>query len=197
VSKEIDAQTADKLRKIFRQMNKFMLLMWRLGMGKWFGMWPEGWGQIMVITHKGRVTGKEHRTPVNFAIVNGEVYCTAGFGKIADWYKNILADPKVEIWLPESWWDGTAKDVTGSEYHLEIMRAVIKASGFAGPLFGVDPRVLDDEALEKITRSYKLIHIQRESPRTGPGGPGEMAWVWQIATFVLLPLVFLRGKRKK
>lgn len=196
MSINIDPNMAQKLRQSFKSFNKFMLLLWRLGMGHWFGLWPEGWGQIMVITHRGRVSGKKYRTPVNFAIVDEEVYCTAGFGKIADWYKNIIANPEVEIWLPESWWAGRAEDVSGSENYLEVMRAVIKASGFAGPMFGVDAEILDDEALEKATRNYKLVHIHREEPRTGPGGPGELAWIWQVATFVLLPMVLFRRKRK-
>jgi deazaflavin-dependent oxidoreductase (nitroreductase family) len=150
----------------------------------------------MVITHTGRVSGKRYRTPVNFTVVNGEVYCTAGFGKIADWYRNIMANPQVEIWLPQGWWSGRAVDISGAANHLELMRHVILASGFAGPMFGVNVETLDDESLAKITESYRLIHIEREKACTGPGGPGELAWIWQVATFVLLPLVFWRRKRK-
>jgi deazaflavin-dependent oxidoreductase (nitroreductase family) len=196
MSFELDAKTAEKLRQVFKSINKFMLFMWRLGMGRWFGLWAEGWGQIMVITHTGRRTGKRYRTPVNFAIVDGEVYCSAGFGTVADWYRNIIANPEVEIWLPESWWAGKATVVTGSERQLEIMRAVITASGFVGPLFGLDVSKMDDETLREVTKSYKLIHIQRERACTGPEGPGDLSWIWQIATFILLPLVFIKRKRK-
>lgn len=196
MSTDIDIQTAEKLRIAFRSLNKFMLFLWRLGLGWWFGLWPEGWGQIMVITHIGRVSGAKYRTPVNFAIVDGEVYCTAGFGKIADWYRNIMANPKVEIWLPRGWWAGKAVDVSEDENSLEIMREVIKASGFAGPLFGVNADQLDDESLSKVTENYRLIHIQREYACTGPGGPGELNWIWQIATFILLPMAFWRRRRK-
>ena len=73
MSAQITPQTAEQLRQGFKSFNKFMLLMWRLGMGHWFGLWPEGWGQIMVITHKGRKSGATYRTPVNFALVDGEV----------------------------------------------------------------------------------------------------------------------------
>lgn len=197
MSTKIDAKKVENLRQSFKYFNKFMVFLWRLGMGWWFGLWPQGWGQIMVITHIGRVTGKRYRTPVNFAIVNGEVFCTAGFGKQADWYRNILANPNVEIWLPEGWWTGTAIDISENKNHLEIMRAVIKASGFAGPMFGADANVMDDESLKEATESYRLVHIQREQARTGRGGPGELAWFWQIATFVMLPLVFLRRKRNR
>jgi deazaflavin-dependent oxidoreductase (nitroreductase family) len=196
MSTKISPKTGEQLRQGFKKINKFMLLMWRLGMGTWFNMWPEGWGQIMVITHTGRKSGATYRTPVNFAIINGEVYCIAGFGKVADWYRNILSDPKVEVWLPDSWWTGTAEDVSGADNRIEIMRAVVIASGFAGSMAGLDPKNMDDEALAEATRSYKVVRIHRENPRTGPGGPGELAWVWQIATFVLLPFVIFRRRRK-
>ena len=196
MSTKIDPQLANKLRQGFKYVNKFMLLMWRLGMGPWFNIWPEGWGQIMVITHTGRKTGVKHRTPVNFAILDGDIYCIVGFGKTADWYRNMLLNPEVETWLPDGWWVGVAEDVSESENRPEIMRAVVIASGFAGPMFGVDPKVLDDEALARITQSYKIVRIRRVGALTGRGGPGDLAWVWQIATMLLLPIVIFRRKRR-
>jgi len=196
MSTQMAPEMATQLRQGFKHVNKFMLLMWRLGMGYWFKLWPEGWGQIMVITHTGRKTGKVYRTPVNFAVVDGGLYCTAGFGAVADWYQNILSNPKVEVWLPDSWWMGTAEDVSEIDNRIKIMRAVILASGFAGITAGLDPKNMDDETLADATRSYKVVHIQKEAPRTGPGGPGELAWVWQVATMILLPIVLLKRRRK-
>jgi len=39
-----------------------------------------------------------------------------------------------------------------------------------------------------------VLHIRRTAERTGPQGPGDLAWVWPLATFLLLPLVFRRKK---
>lgn len=196
MSDKISPELAVKLRQGFKYLNKTMLLMWRLGMGFWFNLWPEGWGQVIVITHTGRKTGKTYRTPVNFAILDGDIYCIAGFGKISDWYRNILANNEVEVWLPDGWWGGIAEDISESPDRPRIMRAVVTASGFAGPLFGVNPRMLDDETLARVTRGYKVVRIRRVNPMTGSGGPGDLAWVWQVATFILLPLVFIKGKKK-
>jgi deazaflavin-dependent oxidoreductase (nitroreductase family) len=196
MSNKISPEMAVKLRQGFKYLNKYMLTMWRLGMGHWFNLWPEGWGQVMVITHTGRVTGKTHRTPVNFAILDGDIYCIAGFGQITDWYRNILINKEVEVWLPDGWWKGVAEDQSQSDDRPRIMRAVIIASGFVAPLFGIDPKELDDEALARISCSYKVVRIRRVSPKTGPGGPGDLSWVWQVATFILLPLVFIRRKKR-
>ena len=59
----------------------------------------------MVVGHTGRKSGLRHQTPVNYAQVNGDVYCTACLGSRRDWYRNLLANPEVEVWLrgPSDW----------------------------------------------------------------------------------------------
>lgn len=196
MSKLDDPHFLEQLRQGFKKyLNPFMMTMWRLGLGEWFNIWPQVSGRVMVITHIGRKTGATRRTPVNYAIVDGEVYCLAGFGSISDWYRNILAHPHVEVWLPDGWWAGTAEEVSDCERRLPIMRAVMIGSGFVAYVAGLNPRRMTDAELDKVTANYRLIHIRRTEARTGPRGPGDLAWVWPVATMVLLPLVFLRRKR--
>ncbi len=129
--------------------------------------------------------------------MDGELYCTAGFGPVSDWYRNLRADPNVEVWLPQGWWAGVAEDVSESPARLALMRAVLIASGFAVCAAGIDPRNLPDEELDRVTAPYRLIHIRRTGARTGPGGPGDLAWVWPLATMILLPLVLFRRRKHK
>src|SRR6266542_1045798 len=107
-----DPQTLEKARQAFKYFNRFMLLMWRLGWGAWVNAWPDVGGRIMVITTTGRKSGLRRQSPVNYALVGGELYCTAGFGQVSDWYRNIKANPNVEVWLPDGWWSGVAEEVT-------------------------------------------------------------------------------------
>ena len=53
------------LRQAFKYGNKFMLLMWRLGLQRW-GMSNPYLGYIMGLTHTGRKSGLQRRTPINF-----------------------------------------------------------------------------------------------------------------------------------
>jgi deazaflavin-dependent oxidoreductase (nitroreductase family) len=186
----------EKLRQAFKSLNRFMLLMWRVGLGRWLSAWPRVGGQFMVITHIGRKTGLRRRTPVNYAIVDGEVYCVAGFGSISDWYRNLRVQPDVEVWLPDGWWAGVAEEVRDSEKRLPLLREVLIGSGFAARLAGVDPYALSDLDLRLATTRYHLIHIQRTSARTGRDGPGDLAWVWPLAATILLPLVALTRRSK-
>lgn len=195
VMSTIDPRVEEGLRQGLKYFNhRFMLPMWRLGLGPWVNAWPEVGGQIMVITHTGRKTGIRRRTPVNYAIVDGDIYCTAGFGPTSDWYRNIMANPEVEVWLPDGWWAGVAEDISDSEARLPLLRQVLIGSGFAARLAGINPITMTDEELDAATAHYPLIHIRRTEARTGPGGPGDLAWVWPLATMILLSFVLFRRK---
>jgi deazaflavin-dependent oxidoreductase (nitroreductase family) len=187
--------TEERLRLGFKYFNRFMLLMWRLGLGT-YGNRPDWGGSIMVITHTGRKSGLKRRTPVNYALIDGEVYCTAGFGTKSDWYRNILADPQVEVWLPEGWYAGIAEDVSDSAERAFIMRQVLIGSGFAARVAGINPQKMSDEEMAPLTQTYRLVRIHLTAPRTGPGGPGDLAWVWPLATTLLLGILFLRRRRR-
>jgi deazaflavin-dependent oxidoreductase (nitroreductase family) len=191
----ISPSTEMKLQGVFKQFNKGMLLIWRLGLGQWLNAWPQVGGRILVITHTGRVTGSVRRTPLNFAIVDGEIYVTAGFGSRSDWYRNLKANPQVQVWLPHGWWAGIAEEVTDPTQRLPLLRQVLIGSGIVAPLFGIRPKTMTDELLNQVTQDYRLIRIRRRQACTGPGGPGELAWIWPLATLILLPLAFRRRKR--
>lgn len=192
---ELSQTTEERLRTTFKFFNQFMVLLWRLGLGSWMIGTKYG-GYILVIKHIGRKTSLTRFTPVNYATIDGDIYCTSGFGKSADWYRNIQSNPEVEVWLPNSRWAGIAEDVTDTENRTEILRHVITASGFAGPLFGINPKNLTDDDFETLLESYRLIRIQRAEALTGPGGPGDLVWIWPITTFVLLWVLTRRRKSR-
>jgi len=184
-------------RKYFKLFNYFMMFMWRLGLGPYINAWPEVGGRIMVLNHYGRNTGKRLQTPLNYAEVNGEIYCTAGFGSTADWYKNVITNPQVEVWLPNGWWAGLAEEVLDPKLRLPILLQVLISSGAAAPIFGVPIKVMTDEQLAAETADYMLVRIRRTVARTGPGGPGDLAGVWPLATFLLLFALLTRRRRRR
>ena len=190
----VDPRLEEQLRQGFKYFNRFMLLMWRLGMGPLLNMGPAIAGRYMVITHTGRKSGMKRRTPVNYAMVDDEIYCTAaGFGSVSDWYRNIIANPQVEVWLPDGWYAGIAEEVTHPEARLPLLRDVLIGSGFAALAAGVDPNKMTDEELDAVTKEYRLIHIRRVAARTGKDGPGDLVWVWPLLVMILLPLALFKG----
>ena len=178
-------QAEERWRQGFRYLNRFMVLMYRLGLARWLQPWPRVTGRILVLVHQGRKSGLVRRTPLNYAVVDGELYVTAGFGAVSDWYRNIRANPKVEVWLPDGWWTTVAEEIGDGPDRLRLLRAVLVGSGFAAPVFGVGPRLPDDR-LEELTGEYRVLRLHRTGTRTGAGGPGNLAWVWPLATALLL-----------
>jgi deazaflavin-dependent oxidoreductase (nitroreductase family) len=189
-----DLHTENQLRQGFKVFNRFMMLMWRLGLGPMVNFWPEVGGRIMVLAHTGRKPGWWRYTPVNYTVADGEVYCTAAFSA-SDWYSNIQAQPEVEVWLPDGWWAGRAEDVPHDERRIPLMRQLMIDTGFAARAAGIDPVSMSNEELAAATATYRLVHIRRSAARTGPGGPGDLAWVWPVVAFILLPFVLWRRKR--
>ncbi|MGW4397393.1 nitroreductase/quinone reductase family protein [Amycolatopsis nivea] len=187
-------------RRGFRLLNKGMVLAWRLGWGPWVNAWPAGTGRIMVLAHTGRVSGLRRLTPLNYAVpaAGDAVYCVAGFGAGSDWYRNLAANPVVEVWLPDGWWSGIAEEVPpDAGDRVFLLRQVLIASGFAAFLAGIDPYRTSDEDLARLAAGYRLIRIRRTAARTGPGGPGDLWWVWPVLALALLPRACRRRRQPR
>jgi deazaflavin-dependent oxidoreductase (nitroreductase family) len=75
-------------------MRAFMrapLLLYRLGLGGLIGK------STLVLTTTGRRTGRRRVTPVGYWEAEGAFYVLAGSGTYADWYRNLVARPEVEV----------------------------------------------------------------------------------------------------
>jgi len=192
----VNKQNEAMLRQGFKRGNIAMVGMWRLGLRRWINILPSVGGRIMVITHTGRKTGLRRRTPVNYVQEGSVVYLTAGFGQVSDWYRNMLANPEVEIWLPEDRWAGLAEDISDDPDRLPLLRRVIAASGIVGRLFGFDLQHMSDVELDQLTSHYRLVRITLKKRLSGVGGPGDLAWVW-IPLGLTGLLVFSLLRRRK
>lgn len=156
--------TTARTARVFRLLNKGMLLAWRVGSGRMLNAWPSGTGRIMVLQHVGRRSGATYRTPLNYALADGCVWCVAGFGSGTDWYRNVLAEPRVEVWLPGRRSAGTAVPADDVPDRVSRLRAVLVASGFAAPLAGIRVSRLDDAALAGATAGYRLVKVVPDEP---------------------------------
>lgn len=150
--------------RVFRAVNHGMLRAWRVGDGRMLNLWPSVAGRIMVLGHVGRRSGLLRRTPLNYAVVDGDVWCVAGFGAASDWYRNVLAQPQVEVWLPGQRLTGVAAAADDDPRRARVVRAVLVASGFAARAAGLRPDRLDDAALARAARDYRLVRIVPDEP---------------------------------
>ena len=154
--------SAERLRRAFRLLNRFMLAMWHLGMGRWINIWPGGIGRIMVLTHIGRRTGLARQTPVNYA--RSRVRCTAFLATVHSLTGTATSRP---IHMSRPGFPRAAGPVwprncpsTMLDFH-GFVRFSLPAA-LPHPLFeGIRPRTISDDQLRALAADYRLLHIRR------------------------------------
>lgn len=67
---------------------------------------------VLLLTTRGRKSGQPRLTPLQYEEVDGLYYIASARGAEADWYKNILADPRVHVRLREREFEAVAEPVT-------------------------------------------------------------------------------------
>jgi deazaflavin-dependent oxidoreductase (nitroreductase family) len=176
----------DRLRAAFKVLNKFMVTYFRLGLGPYVGGNPYT-GYIMVLTTIGRRSGMPRRTPVNYLRGEREVYCLVGFGHQSDWYRNLLANPNVQVWTGRQAWAGRAEVMADPAEWMPIYRQVARRAGFADRAFTKEAisELSDDRLLRVGSESPVMrIRLDRELPRSE--GPCDLAWMWPVVGGALL-----------
>jgi deazaflavin-dependent oxidoreductase (nitroreductase family) len=179
-----------------RVLNRwFMVPVQRLGLGAWIGT-PVG-GYMLLLRVRGRRTGLVREIPLSYLVADGAAWVMAGFGPRTEWYRNLLADPEVEAWLPGRALRCRAESVDDPEVRARILPALTRAAGVPGALVGCNPWRAADARIIALLEDIPLIRL---SPETGaivacPDDPGGHAWIWRQAAVTALTLLCLRGLR--
>jgi deazaflavin-dependent oxidoreductase (nitroreductase family) len=164
------------MRRVFGLLNRYWWLpILRSGLGPLF-VTPIG-GYVMVLRTTGRTSGLVRDVPLNYAIDGGCVYCVAGFGPGAHWYRNVQAEPRVEVILPSAAFAGIAETVTDDAERVRMLRRVLIAGGFAGFGLGTNPRNASDDDLREHSAGLPLVRIRPTGIGSGPSDPGGRSWV--------------------
>jgi deazaflavin-dependent oxidoreductase (nitroreductase family) len=87
---------------------------------------------MLLLTTIGRRSGRRRTVALNYARDGETVYVLSGFG-ITDWYRNLLADPHVEIQIGTHRWPGEARPVTDAGERREARALVLRAGPDQGP----------------------------------------------------------------
>ena len=179
------------LRFIFRLLNKgFMVPMFRMRLGRFVGNPITGY--IMVLKTIGHKSGLVRYAPVNYAILDGNIYCLSGLGKIAHWYKNLTANPNIELILPAATISGKATTLVDSDETLSIMRQILKNSGFASFMAGINAFAISDEDLREKGSEMIIIRITPNGIFSGAADPGGRLWFWlTIVTIIAIALLLI------
>jgi deazaflavin-dependent oxidoreductase (nitroreductase family) len=158
------------------------MVTYRLGLGPIVGQ------VLMILTTTGRKSGRPRRTMVEYHRLDGKKYIAAGFGPETQWYRNIMADPRVTIQTSDGSESVRAVRVTVDD---ELLAAVnmfrqadsaVAINWFLGTL-GIEPS--DEDILAKKDR----LHLLRLDPTDEPTPPpmeADLVWLWPVAAAILV-----------
>ena len=172
-------------QRILKFVNRFFMVpLFQLGLGPFVGNPITGY--IMVLKTIGRISGKKRYAPVNYAILDGNIYCMAGFGKGTHWYRNLQSQPNIEIITPSGPVAGIAEDATDSEECLRILRQLLKNSGIVGFFAGFNPYAISDTKLREKTMEFPLVRIRPTGIGSGASDAGGLLWVLSFVVSMVI-----------
>jgi deazaflavin-dependent oxidoreductase (nitroreductase family) len=124
---------------------------------------------ILLLTHTGRRSGTRYVTPLQYEKIDGAYYVGAGRGPKADWFRNILADPRVHVRVGREEFDCVAEPISDPEraadfleYRLEhhpLMLGVIMKAAHKLPMRPSRTQLLELGRLTPLV----ILHPEKES----------------------------------
>ncbi|HYL40885.1 MAG TPA: nitroreductase/quinone reductase family protein [Candidatus Binatus sp.] len=186
------------LQRAFLVLNgAVMAPLLRAGLGWLLG--SPATGYLMLLRTRGRRTGLLREAPLGYVIDGGAVYCVAGYGRATPWYRNLVADPSVEVILPTRRFHGRAEPVTDREEWRRTYRALISSFCVVGRLVAGEVPRLDDDALATRHGALPVVRITPDPDQrpivAGPFDPGGRGWLVPYLAQALLVGLALRGLR--
>ena len=173
-----------------RAMFKWPVQLWRLGLAPLMGH------HMVLITQTGRKSGLPRRTMTELYMVDGRKYAPSGFGRRAQWYRNIEADPRVTIQTAAGVEHMLAKRVVEDEELLALLEGVRGRSQamYNLHLASLEIEPATEDILAKKDRIYWLRFDPTDEP-TPPPLPADLVWLWPLAVGAVL-LAWLVAKKK-
>jgi len=132
--------------------------------------------------------------PLSYRIADGSIWVLAGFGPTTQWYRNLLANPVVEVRLPGRDVRCRATSVTDLTQRRRIAPALVRSTGIPGLLIGCNPWTAPDERILEQLDGVPLIRLDPlDGPiEPGPDDPGGRAWMWRQGSLAALVLLIAR-----
>ena len=149
-----DPAHRESFHKKLQSTNKYVVVLYRIGVLPLFGAGKT----TMILTTRGRKSGQLRRFPAGYFRIAGQIHLLSGWGKDANWYKNILANPEA-VWL-QIGFRHFAVRANVLEDPVEIKRTIetliAESPADAQRLFGWDPR---NDRLEAADFSPMIEHV--------------------------------------
>ena len=178
----------------FNAMNKYVSVpALKAGLGRYMSNPLTGY--LMILRTRGRKSGQMRDAPLGYAIVGDAVYCMAGFGRQTHWFKNIQADPKVEVILPARSFSGIAEEVTDDAERLRVLPPLLRSMGVVAGAMGMgNTRQMTPQEISAKCDGLPLVRMRATGIAAGPEDPGGWFWAVPVAISGWWLVRWMRGR---
>ncbi len=190
-------------RTAFRYANRYaMVPLHRAGLAAWLGNPLTGWQLLLTTT--GRRSGLPRATPLGYLVTDDAAWVMAGYGSSTLWYRNLLADPEVEVLLPaRPSFAAAAANITDPAVRARIIPRLVRSMALPGTMAGCLPWSAPDERILELTAWVPLVRLAPADGSAlvaGPDDPGGLGWTWRTLVATLATLAAFRllpGRRRR
>jgi deazaflavin-dependent oxidoreductase (nitroreductase family) len=175
--------------------NRLIAPLLRLGLGAFISNPITGY--LLLLRTRGSRTGTVREVPLGYVVLDGAVYCCAGFGTSAAWYRNVLARSRVQVVLPGRTFEGRADPVADPAEWLRAYRALMASLGVVSRAALGDIGAMDDAALLEKHRSLPLVRITPTAILSGPLDPGGRWWLVALLAWLAVLGIAARHLTRK
>lgn len=157
--------------RVFRFVNRYLSgPALKAGLGTF--MATSATGSMLVLRTIGRASGRVRETPVNYTVVDGRYVLLAGRGRSADWLRNALAHPDVEVVVNGTVLRGRAVEITDPDERRRAFRAGVEAMPLVARLTVGDLGRLTPDRIDELVAATPVLAITPTAVVAGPFDPG-------------------------
>lgn len=143
-----------KPKGLYRFLSRIPGYLYRIGFSSIFE------ASMLILSTKGRKSGKTFRVPLGYARKVDCVYVAALY-KSSDWYRNAIKNPEVEIQIGKTHMKAHASKVDDLEEKAKAYRAIVRANGERGAkTFYYTKPMMNNEEIGNIGKKLPIIRFE-------------------------------------
>ena len=110
------------------RLARWPLLVYGMGLGRLIA------GQVMILTTRGRSTGKARKTPLWYVREGTTLLVFSGWGGTSHWLRNLQAQPQVQIRIGSRRWQTIGHEVEDDRERDRTLLSFRRKYGFLVPI---------------------------------------------------------------
>jgi deazaflavin-dependent oxidoreductase (nitroreductase family) len=139
---------------LMRVLVRTPVLLYRLGLGGLIGK------HTLLLTTTGRRTGLARVVPLDYQQEGDTLYLIAEQGTRSPWYRNLVANPEVEVQVGSRKMRGVATPLADPQEKAHVLKLFVRRSASMAERYYGIPRGTSDEELLRLAPQRAVVAVR-------------------------------------